>query len=259
MNKSLNSHAILERTVHTATRIHDQDRQTEARSAITRELRNTCVLERIQLREHDTRSTKQNHVEALKQSIATLGLIEPLVVDERNVLLAGGHRLHAIKLLKNESPDIYQKHFPQNNIPVRVIPFNSKEDAERALKIEVAENEQRRDYTPAEVRAIAERLRKVGYEKVKGRPGENQKPLMPALSVVIGKNIRTIQRYLANENKKESPTDVALFLRRAMKNLKKWQQNPSTTSEEIALDQQLPGLLKLIQDALDTGSIEKRS
>ena len=54
-----------------------------------------------------------------------------------------------------------------------------------ALQIEVAENEQRRDYTPTEVKAIAERLKASGYTEVQGRPKKGQKPLMPALAVVV--------------------------------------------------------------------------
>jgi ParB family chromosome partitioning protein len=55
------------------------------------------------------------------------------------------------------------------------LPFNADEDPELALQIEVAENEQRRDYTSAEVRAIADRLRESGYVDVKGRPKKGKK------------------------------------------------------------------------------------
>ena len=40
------------------------------------------------------------HVEALAESIAALGLIEPLVVDKQGRLLTGGHQLAAIVQLR---------------------------------------------------------------------------------------------------------------------------------------------------------------
>ena len=56
----------------------------------------TLPLDRIQLRETNTRELQQQHVAALAESIAVLGLLEPLVVDQGGRLLAGGHRLAAI-------------------------------------------------------------------------------------------------------------------------------------------------------------------
>jgi len=37
------------------------------------------------------------------------------------------------------------------------------------------ENEQRRDYTPAELKALAELLKKAGYKASKGRPAAGEK------------------------------------------------------------------------------------
>lgn len=42
----------------------------------------TLPLDRIQLRETNTRELQQQHVAALAESIAVLGLLEPLVVDQ---------------------------------------------------------------------------------------------------------------------------------------------------------------------------------
>ncbi len=57
----------------------------------------------------DTRPLNPRHVESLAESIAVLGLIEPLVLDNQGRLLAGGHRLEAIRLLKSQQVEIYQK------------------------------------------------------------------------------------------------------------------------------------------------------
>ena len=63
--------------------------------------------------------------------------------------------------------------------------------------MEVAENEQRRDYTPAEVRALAERLRGAGFRATAGRPRKGTKALLPALGAVVGKSKRQLLRILA--------------------------------------------------------------
>lgn len=204
----------------------------------------------------DTRPLTQVHVEELAESISVLGLIEPIVVDIHNRLLAGGHRRAAIQLLKEQQAEKYQKHFPEDQVPVRVMPFDSEEEPELALAIEAAENEKRRDYTPAEVKAIAERLKAAGYEDVKGRPRKGQKPLMPALSVVVGKHLRTVQRYL-----NESTTDVVLFearspdrnqlLRQALTKLEKWQQGKPKTKQEKMLAERMPEFLALISSVVD--------
>ncbi len=47
----------------------------------------------------DTRPLNAKHVLDLAESIAVLGLLEPLVIDMEGHLLAGGHRLAAIQLL----------------------------------------------------------------------------------------------------------------------------------------------------------------
>jgi ParB family transcriptional regulator, chromosome partitioning protein len=217
-------------------------------------------LEKIQPRTQDTRSLNPIHVEALAASIAVLGLIEPLVVDNRGQLLAGGHRLAAIAHLKATNPPSYQTQFPNDQIPVRSLPIDATQDPDLALQIEIAENEQRRDYTPTEVKAIADRLKASGYTEVKGRPKRNQKPLMPALAVVVGKNLRTIQRYLADEPPTDatspqspiakSPTHVVL-LQQTLNKLKQLQDNPPPTKKGKQLVKTLPEIMALLEQCLE--------
>lgn len=213
------------------------------------------LLAQIQTRQQDTRPLNPKHVESLAESIAVLGLIEPLVIDNQGRLLAGGHRLAAINHLKETQGDKYQEKFPNELIPIRRLPFNADEDPELALQIEVAENEQRRDYTPAEVKAIADRLRESGYVDVKGRPKKGQKALMPALAVVVGKHLRTIQRYLENDQLQEKATAKSttrvVLLKQALSKLNKWQQEKPQTPAEKDLAEKLPVLIKLIEQALD--------
>lgn len=228
----------------------DRDKEVSVRRAEDRGELSTILIDRIQLRETDTRPLNQKHVASLMESIAALGLIEPLVVDSDKVLLAGGHRLAAITLLQEHDIDSFNKHFSNGKIPIRTMPFKSAEEPERALQIEVAENEHRRDYTPAEVRNIADYLREVGYKDSQGRPKKGEKALLPALSVVIGKNIRTIQRYLKDEPKKNT-TDVVFFLKKAKRSLESWNDGVKRTRSNKELREKVSEVLSLIEIELE--------
>lgn len=188
--------------------------------------------------EGDTRPLHWEHLLALTESIDAWGLLEPIVVDKAGVLLAGGHRLAAYKLLSTppekrlhklvelcpeakrlleDSADLkdqlgkeqiasFSSEFSQfENIPVRVLPFDATQEKDRALAIETAENTQRRDYTPKEVLGIYEQLLSVGYTDREGRPKRGEKQARPALATIIGKSIRTVRRML---NRKETQPDV---------------------------------------------------
>ena len=237
-------------------KITAQDRKVAGRRAEERSDLSTLPIERIKQRVADTRPLNDKHVASLMESIAILGLIEPLAVDQDKVLLAGGHRLAAILLLQKTSLESFEQHFPHSRVPIRIMPFVASAQPERALQVEVAENEHRRDYTPAEVKSIAEHLRNVGYTDIRGRPKKGQKALMPALSVVVGKNIRTIQRYINEPNEKKSTTDVALFLKKARKSLTAWQKKSPKTEMNQKLKEEMPGFLALIDEILSTGESE---
>lgn len=214
----------------------------------------TLSLEQIQNRQQDTRPLNPKHVESLAESIAVLGLIEPLVIDSQGRLLAGGHRLAAIQHLKETQRETYQEKFPNELIPIRRLPFSADEDPDLALRVEVAENEQRRDYTPAEVRAIADRLRDSGYVDVKGRPKKDQKALMPALAVVVGKHLRTIQRYLGDgpeEKVTEKSTTRVVLLKQVLSRLNKWHEEQPQTPAEKDLAEKLSDFIQLIEKAME--------
>jgi ParB family transcriptional regulator, chromosome partitioning protein len=49
---------------------------------------------------------------------------------------------------------------------------------------------------------LAERLKASGYVDTVGRPAVGTKALSPALKVIIGKSLRTVQRYLNEDNEK---------------------------------------------------------
>ncbi len=191
---------LLQAAKAAGTAIQEQDRVAEVRATMVKVT--SLPLEKITKRAIDTRELKSKHVEGLSTSIAVLGLLEPLVVDRRGRLLAGGHRLEAISSLKTEQPEVYAEKFPENQVPIRSLDFDADEEPDLALQVEVAENEQRRDYTASEVRSLADRLKAEGYADSKGRPAKGQKALRPALEIIIGKSLRTVRRYL-NEPEEE--------------------------------------------------------
>jgi ParB family transcriptional regulator, chromosome partitioning protein len=193
----------------------------------------------------DTRPLNPKHVEALAESIAVLGLIEPLAVDQKGRLLAGGHRRAAIAHLQETNPDAFAEKFPEGKIPVRVIPFDSEDQPDLALQIEIAENEQRRDYTAAEVRGIVDRLTQAGFVRKQGTLRKDEKPLVPALAAVIGKSYRQAQRYLAAvdntivDSQADKPIDTPHVrssdekLKRSLRTLQKWQSEQTTSFPDI--------------------------
>ena len=201
----------------------------------------------------DTRPLNPSHVEALAGSIALLGLIEPLAVDSKGRLLAGGHRWAAISLLKESQPEVFEKWFP-NGIPVHRLGFDSELQPDLAIQVEVTENEQRRDYTPAEVRAIADRFREAGYG-VKGRPGKGQSPLIPALMSVVGKSRATVKRYLAGgESGSDEPLsepDYDRMLQQVSRVLSQWREKPRKTKAEKELEKDLARTLDAIAAHLE--------
>ena len=200
------------------------DRPTKAKAVEA-----TIALDKILDRKEDTRALNQKHVEALAESIAALGLIEPIVVDIKGRLLAGGHRKEAIVHLREDKPEAFDLHFPGGQVPVRVMAIDAEVNPELAIQVEVAENEKRKDYTPEEVRSLAKKLLNNGWVDRPGRPKTGEKPLRPAIELIIGKSYRTVQRYLEEEDKgSDEPktlTDVHISLalsalRKALRGLK---------------------------------------
>lgn len=203
-----------------------------------------------------TRSIDVDHVIELAESIQALGLIEPIAVDADAHLLAGAHRLAACRVLEAQpkhraqileeiavdmSPRLKAPRLKRdqpwferleqleagageldvNAVPVRVFALDSMRDQERALAIEAAENEKRRDYTNQEVRALYQRLLDAGFHGGTGRPPKGARPAKPLIALVIGKSERQVRRILS-EPKKSSKVTAAereeklrLALRRA--------------------------------------------
>jgi ParB/RepB/Spo0J family partition protein len=90
-------------------------------------------------------------LESLVESLETVGLLHPVVIDRKNRLIAGQRRLEAANLLGWKI------------IPVRVI------DLEALALGEFAENTCRKDFAPSEIAAIAKVVRPLEKHKAHQR------------------------------------------------------------------------------------------
>lgn len=91
-------------------------------------------------------------IQELADDIKANGLINPIVVNEENILLAGERRLEAVKLLG------------WTEVPVTVM---QTRDKEHELNIEVSENEARKEFSRAERADYMKRM--LETEKAKAR------------------------------------------------------------------------------------------
>ena len=227
--KRSRSASVLSQATQVAKAIHLQDQQAEQKLEQERGLRTTLPISKIQPRLEDTRPLHDKHVRDLVESISALGLIEPLVVDNKGILLAGGHRLAALSVLREANLEKFEEHFPATNIPVRIMEFDSSEDPELSLQIELAENEKRVNYSRDQIERLADRLRTLNYRETRGRPKTGEKPLGPALAVAIGVSTRYVRKVLSDQRNtrqdnasKKNRNSVPIFQKR-VKQLKKIQ------------------------------------
>ena len=175
----------------------------------------------------DARALNPAHLVTLAESISRLGLITPITVDSRSRLIAGGHRRAALRLLAlpaGEREQALRAHheayaaanrtglaasqlrglcarlqgLPQRTgpVPVYLMAVDAGAEPELALRIEVAENEHRRQYTREQVLALARRLRASGFKDTPGRPKAGERALRPELIEVFGISRATVSRYL---------------------------------------------------------------
>lgn len=272
--KRSDSASLLAQATTVADAIHEQDQAVEAKSERDRAQRGNLPLSRIRPRAEDTRPLRDSHVKELAESIGALGLIEPLVVDLKGVLLAGGHRLAAIQILKEANSDLYQLHFPDDLVPVRVMTFDAEAEPERSLQVELAENEKRVNYSRDQIERLAERLRSLNYRETRGRPKEGEKALGPALAVAIGVSTRYVRRILSEKRGEEAVEEnrnlVPIFqklkvLRKiegALEELISLPESEQPTRAEQSLYKAVPAFLKKLKASIDEeskGTRQKKS
>lgn len=275
--KRSRSTSVLSQATQIAEAIHEKDQIAEAQLDQDRALRSTMQLKRIKPRPEDTRPLHELHVRDLVESIAALGLIEPLVVDSQGVLLAGGHRLAALEVLKESDGELFSDWFPKDEIPVRVMSFDASLDPERSLQVELAENEKRVNYSRDQIELLADRLRSLNYRETRGRPKAGEKALGPALAVAIGVSTRYVRKVLSEQRKgsetqghkaeQENRNSVPIFQRR-LKILRKIETQieemltlPTTEKEHrasMSVVNATPSYLKKIRACIEKDSQELR-
>ncbi len=198
--KRSNASTLLSQATEVAAAIHEQDTVVAEKNDHDTIPVSLVSLHKIKDRPTNTRELDPKHVADLAESIGGLGLLEPLILDSRYQLLGGGHRLAAIRLLQDQNPETYVQQFPDQGIPCRIMNFNAEIDAERALQVELAENEKRKNYSRDQILRLADRLRALNYKETKGRPAKGEKALGPALAVAIGVSDRYVRKVLKQEN-----------------------------------------------------------
>ncbi len=85
-------------------------------------------------------------IEELADSIQRHGLLNPIIIDENNVLIAGERRLRAMKFLG------------RNQIDANIV---SVKNAAEALEIEIEENTQRQNFSDEELRRAYTKLNRI--------------------------------------------------------------------------------------------------
>ena len=202
----------------------------------------------------DTRPINQRHVDALCDSISVLGLITPLTVDAQGRLLAGGHRRAALHQLTDNNPKLFTSLFPEG-IPVRVMNIDSTVDEVNALQIEVEENTQRKNFTPAEIKEAASRLEEAGYARLKGRPRKGQKSLKRELASVFRLSEDRIQRILNDSGQKGRRTPT-FSSESAISTLEHWleQIDQSPMEEKVKVSKQIKTLMRTLERLSKTQS-----
>lgn len=98
-------------------------------------------------------------IEELAESIREHGLLQPIVVTPDKILLAGERRLRAVKSLGWDEIEASTK---------------TASDREEQLLCEIAENENRKDFTPSERVAYGLELEQLERVKAKERQAETQ-------------------------------------------------------------------------------------
>jgi len=220
-------------------------------------------LDQIDISALRTRDVNEKHVVALAESIAAIGLIHPPAVDRENRLLAGAHRIAALRWLEEHSAARFQELYPEG-IPVWRMDLNAKSEIDLALAVEISENEQRRDYSSSEVLRLADRLKAAGfhYSAEGGRPKTDTRPLMPALEIIVGKSVRQLRRILnpVGDSKSATPpktrpsdlvSDLKLFLD-SSEHLASRLASSTEVPELFTLKSQIERVVRLTTQALNS-------
>ena len=223
------------------------EQQVSVNRAIERVSRDELDLDPtlVRWRARPTRRIQLGHALDLAESIAVHGLAQPIAIDKNRVLLAGGHRLFAVMVLRTaplaraallethaeqladlpatQLSEARERlaglpHQPDCLVRVNRMDLDSATHPELALEIEIVENEKRRDYVRAEVRALATTLKTAGYSFKPGKRPSVGKAVsgQRMLELVTGKSKMTIWRLLHPERRSAQPSPQERTLARVL-------------------------------------------
>ena len=153
----------------------------------------------------------QDHVGELEADIAEHGLIAPIAIDQDNQLLAGRHRLAAIKQLRDNNPEAFAQQFPNEQVPIMRLTLN-REDKLAEMKTLVAENSIRRTWSATEVQSIINLLVEQGYRNAAGRPPKGQVTAREMAAQLCGRSKAWVKLVTSNVHAKDTKprtTEVA--------------------------------------------------
>ncbi len=147
--------------------------------------------------------TTDKRIRELAEDIRRRGLLEPILIDVENIVLAGKHRVLALRQLQEQNPAWFTDALPQgvpyfrHDISYRTNPFE-------AGLLQLAANFNRaKTPTAQELRphllSLLEKMPHEVYHFGKGNPGKKQ-PVIPTLMDAFGVSRRTIARALAKDD-----------------------------------------------------------
>lgn len=204
-------------------------RAENARSAISIKRENTGLAEsQIQASPGGLlRPLDPEHVVSLAESIGALamrtggpGLIQPVAVSRDRQLLAGAHRLAAVRLLLEDEgvrlsaldqmcpgelpmtilprlhalPSVEEVGHLIEEVPVHTV--ETEDDSDLRMAIAIAENTQRRAFSSEEIRSLYQELLDAGFADGVGRNRADAPSAQKTLAAIVGVSQRTIQRRL---------------------------------------------------------------
>jgi len=126
----------------------------------------------------------QGDISGLAQSIKENGLLQLPIVNQKGELIIGGRRLEAVKLLK------------MKEMPCIEVPTKDRDDEFRKA---LAENVQRKNFSPSEMVALAKQLRpQIELKRKRGRPKKGVKftPFREKAREIVASQLNTSWRTL---------------------------------------------------------------
>ncbi len=171
-------------------------------------------------------------IEALAESIATVGLLHPIVVTDAAVLVAGGRRLDAVKRLG------------WTEVPVTVITLDT---AEAVLRAEADENTQRKPLSPVEAERartrrakvlapLAEKREKAGKPSPKLGEGRHDRETARIAAAGTGYSASTLDKVTEVRETAENeatPEPVREVAREQLDALDRGETNPTQAQREV--------------------------